>query len=48
MFIAERGSVGIEAIDVDLNAGEQRSAAPLAACPLSKAPVLKLDDSRST
>jgi len=34
LFIAERGSVGIEAIDVDLNAGEQGSAAPLGACRL--------------
>ena len=46
MFIAEKGIGGIERIDVDLNAGEHRSTAFLARSPLSKVPVLELDDGR--
>ncbi|MEO7851266.1 MAG: glutathione S-transferase family protein [Rubrivivax sp.] len=46
MFIAEKGIEGIGMIAVDLNAGEHRGAAFLARSPLSKVPVLELDDGR--
>jgi glutathione S-transferase len=46
MFIAEKGIEGIELVAVDLNAGEHRAAAFLARSPLSKVPVLELDDGR--
>jgi glutathione S-transferase len=46
MFVAEKRIAGIERIDVDLNAGEHRSSAFLARSPLSKVPVLELDDGR--
>jgi glutathione S-transferase len=46
MFIAEKGIEGIETMNVDLNAGEHRGAAFLARSPLSKVPVLELDDGR--
>jgi glutathione S-transferase len=46
IFIAEKGIGGIESIDVDLNAGEHRSTTFLARSPLSKVPVLELDDGR--
>ncbi len=46
MFIAEKGIEGIELVAVDLNAGEHRSAGFVARSPLSKVPVLELDDGR--
>ena len=47
MFIAEKGIEGIEVVAVDLNAGEHRGAAFVARSPLSKVPVLELDNGRS-
>jgi glutathione S-transferase len=46
MFIAEKGIEGIARELVDLNAGEQRSAAFTARNPLARVPVLELDDGR--
>jgi glutathione S-transferase len=46
MFIAEKGIEGIGRELVDLNAGEQRSAAFTARNPLARVPVLELDDGR--
>jgi glutathione S-transferase len=46
MFIAEKGIKGIGRELVDLNAGEQRSAAFTARNPLARVPVLELDDGR--
>ncbi len=46
MFIAEKGIVGIAREYVDLNAGEHRAPAFLARNPMSRVPVLELDDGR--
>jgi glutathione S-transferase len=46
MFIAEKGIAGIEVRNIDLNAGEHRSADFLAKSPLAKVPALELDDGR--
>ena len=46
MFIAEKGIEGITRELVDLNAGEHRSDAFTARNPMSRVPVLELDDGR--
>lgn len=46
MFIAEKGTVGIEREFVDLNAGEHRGPAFTARNPMARVPVLELDDGR--
>ncbi len=46
MFIAEKGLTGIERIEVDLNAGEQRGAEFLKRNALARVPVLELKDGR--
>lgn len=46
MFIAEKGITGIESIQVDLTAGEQKSEAYRAKNPLARTPALELDDGR--
>lgn len=46
MFIAEKGITGIESIQVDLTAGEQKSEAFRAKNPLARTPALELDDGR--
>ena len=46
MFIAEKGLAGIERVEIDLNAGQQRSAEFLQRNPLARVPVLELDDGR--
>jgi glutathione S-transferase len=46
MFIAEKGITGISRELIDLNAGEHWSAAFTARNPLSRVPVLELDDGR--
>jgi len=46
MFIAEKGIAGIESIQVDLTAGEQKSEAFRAKNPLARTPALELDDGR--
>lgn len=47
MFLAEKGLGGVELVDVDLNAGEHRSAAFRTRSPLAKVPALELDDGRT-
>ncbi|NJD32511.1 MAG: glutathione S-transferase family protein [Gammaproteobacteria bacterium] len=46
MFIAEKGIVGIAREYVDLNAGAHRTPAFFARNPMSRVPVLELDDGR--
>lgn len=46
MFIAEKGIQGIEQVAVDLNNNEHRGAAFRARNPISRLPVLELDDGR--
>lgn len=46
MFIAEKAIAGIEEIPVDLNAGEHKSPAFAKKNPVSRIPVLELDDGR--
>jgi glutathione S-transferase len=46
MFIAEKGITGIDSIQVDLTAGEQKSEAYRAKNPLARTPALELDDGR--
>jgi glutathione S-transferase len=46
MFLAEKG-ITLERVNIDLNAGEQRSAAFLARNPMARVPVLELDDGRA-
>lgn len=47
MFIAEKGITGIEQISVDLSTNEHKASAFLAKNPLSRVPVLELDDGRA-
>lgn len=47
MFLAEKGISNIEQVTVDLNAGEHRSEAFRAKSPMSRVPVLELDDGRA-
>ncbi|VXB90738.1 glutathione S-transferase family protein [Massilia sp. 9I] len=47
MFMAAKGIEGIEQVDVDLNAGVHRTAEFMALNPLSRVPVLVLDDGRA-
>lgn len=47
MFLAEKGISNIEQVTVDLNAGEHRSEAFRAKNPMSRVPVLELDDGRA-
>lgn len=47
MFMHAKGIEGIETVDVDLNAGAQRSLAFLALNPMARIPVLVLDDGRA-
>lgn len=47
MFMQAKGIEGIETVDVDLNAGAQRSPAFLALNPMARIPVLVLDDGRA-
>ncbi|NYE59700.1 glutathione S-transferase [Duganella sp. 1224] len=46
MFIAEKGIAGIEQVQIDLGAGQHRSAEYLARNPLGRVPALELDDGR--
>lgn len=46
MFLAEKGVDGIERVPVDVNAGQHRSAEFRAKNPVSRIPVLELDDGR--
>jgi glutathione S-transferase len=46
MFIAEKGLTGIEQVQVDLGALQNRSAEYLAKNPLGRLPALELDDGR--
>lgn len=46
MFMAEKGIVGIELVNVDLNALEHKSEAYRAKSPLARVPALELDDGR--
>ncbi len=46
MFIAEKGVEGIEQVPVDLNANEHKADAFRARNPVSRVPVLELDDGR--
>jgi len=46
MFMAEKAITGNEIVNVDLNAGEHRTADYRAKSPLSKVPALVLDDGR--
>ncbi len=46
MFIAEKAIAGIELVQIDLNAGENRSAPFLAKNPFGRVPALELDDGR--
>jgi glutathione S-transferase len=46
MFIAEKGIGGIDAVLLDLNAGEHKCADFIAKNPLAKVPALELDDGR--
>jgi glutathione S-transferase len=46
MFLLEKGITHIERQNYDLNAGEHRSAAFTAMNPISRVPVLQLDDGR--
>lgn len=47
MFMAAKGITGIEQVEIDLNAGGQRSAEFTALNPLARVPVLVLDDGRA-
>lgn len=47
MFIAEKGIAGIEQVQVDLGAGQHRSADYLARNPFGRVPALELDDGRT-
>jgi len=47
MFMQAKGIEGIETVDVDLNAGAQRSPEFLALNPMARIPVLVLDDGRA-
>lgn len=47
MFLAEKGITSIDLVNLDLNAGEHRSAAFRAKSPLARVPVLELDDGRT-
>lgn len=46
MFLVEKG-LTLERVNLDLNAGEHRSAAFLAKNPMARVPVLELDDGRA-
>jgi glutathione S-transferase len=46
MFVAEKGIAGIEQVQVDLGAGQHRSADYLARNPFGRVPALELDDGR--
>lgn len=46
MFIAEKGIEGIEQVQVDIGAGQHRSAEYLARNPFGRVPALELDDGR--
>jgi glutathione S-transferase len=46
MFLTEKGITGIEPVNVDLNAGEHKTAAFRARSPLARIPALELDDGR--
>ncbi|MYM34691.1 glutathione S-transferase family protein [Duganella sp. FT50W] len=46
MFIAEKGIEGIEQVQIDLGAGQHRSADYLARNPFGRVPALELDDGR--
>ncbi|EEF26669.1 glutathione-s-transferase theta, gst, putative [Ricinus communis] len=46
MFIAEKGIAGIEQVQIDIGAGQHRSAEYLALNPLGRLPALALDDGR--
>src|SRR4051794_34699666 len=46
MFVIEKGIADIERVQVDLNAGDHRSAAFIARNPFARVPVLELDDGR--
>lgn len=47
MFIAEKGITGIEQVPIDLRANEHKTEEFLTRSPLSKLPVLELDDGRA-
>jgi glutathione S-transferase len=47
IFLAEKGIDSIELVNLDLNAGEHRSAAFRAKSPLARVPLLELDDGRA-
>lgn len=47
MFIAEKGITGVEQVPVDLRANEHKTEEFLSRSPLSKLPVLELDDGRA-
>lgn len=46
MFMAAKGMDGVERVEVDLSAGEQRGPAFLALNPFGRVPLLQLDDGR--
>ncbi|MYM73702.1 glutathione S-transferase family protein [Duganella sp. FT109W] len=46
MFIAEKGLTGIEPVQIDIGAGQHRSAEYLALNPFGRVPALELDDGR--
>ena len=46
MFIAEKGLSGIEQVQIDLGAGQHRSAVYLGKNPFGRVPALELDDGR--
>jgi glutathione S-transferase len=47
IFLAEKGITSIELVNLDLNAGEHRSETFRAKSPLSRVPLLELDDGRA-
>jgi glutathione S-transferase len=46
MFLAEKNILGLELVQVDLNAQEHKSDAYRAKSPLARVPALELDDGR--
>jgi glutathione S-transferase len=46
MFLVEKGINGLDLLNVDLNAGEHKTAAFRAKSPLARIPALELDDGR--